>query len=149
MDIIGYEGLYKIYCNGDVLGLKRNKFLKPYKDTEGYLIVKLCKDGKGKEFKLHRILGIHFIPNPLNKSCIDHINRIRNDNRLENLRWATPEENNSNKSLSKNNKLGHQNISYDNINKFRFTITRKGLTHQKYFKTLEDALDYKNNYLSI
>tara|TARA_R110001632_G_C11040622_1_gene383202 strand:- start:11 stop:466 length:456 start_codon:yes stop_codon:yes gene_type:complete len=151
MDIIGYEGLYKIYSNGDVLGLKRNKFVKPHLNKQtGYIQIKLCKDSKIKIFKVHRLLGIHFIPNSENKPCIDHINRDRLDNRIENLRWATIQENNCNTTIKKNNKLGHKNICYNKSdNRFRFKITRNEIAHNKYFKTLEDALNYKNNYLSL
>ena len=149
MDIINYEGLYKIYSNGDVLGLKRNKFLKPFKNTIGYLQVELWKDGKGKKFLVHRLQGIHFIPNPENKSCIDHINRDKLDNRIENLRWATHEENMSNKSIYKNNKLGHQYICYHKLKKkFRFSIERNKVRHIKDFKTLEEAIEYKKNYIN-
>ena len=92
--------------------LKRNKFIAPCKHYKGYIQINLNKDGKRKIYYLHRLLAIHFIPNPVIKPCIDHINRIRDDNRIENLRWATPEENMSNKTIHKNNKLGHMNISY-------------------------------------
>ena len=46
--------------------------------------------------RIHRVVAMAFIPNPLNKPCIDHINTIRNDNRVENLRWCTFSENNLN-----------------------------------------------------
>ena len=51
------------------------------------------KDGKSRSIGVHRLVGEAFIPNPENKPQIDHINTIRNDNRVENLRWATPFEN--------------------------------------------------------
>ena len=46
---------------------------------------------------VHRIVAETFIPNPENKSEVDHINRIRNDNRVENLRWVTRLENAQNR----------------------------------------------------
>ena len=48
--------------------------------------------------KKHRILALQFIENPDNLPEIDHINRIRTDNRLENLRWVSNSENQKNKS---------------------------------------------------
>lgn len=42
---------------------------------------------------IHRAVAELFIPNPENKSCVDHINTIRTDNRVDNLRWTTQKEN--------------------------------------------------------
>ena len=71
----------------------RTKEIKPHKNTDGYMQVHLCKNGKTKTFLVHRLLATAFIPNPENKPCIDHLNGIRDDNRLENLRWVTHKEN--------------------------------------------------------
>lgn len=51
---------------------------------------------------LHRIVATLFIPNPENKKCVDHINGVRDDNRIENLRWCSHKEN-SNFELAKQN----------------------------------------------
>jgi len=56
-------------------------------------------------------LTLHFIQNTNNLPIIDHINRNRKDNRLENLRWATQYDNMRNKTKTKNNKLGLKHIS--------------------------------------
>lgn len=59
--------------------------------NNGYVFI-TCGQRK-KKLRVHRIVAETFIPNPENKSEVDHINRIRNDNRVENLRWVTREEN--------------------------------------------------------
>lgn len=62
----------------------------------GYAHVTLCKNGAQKQWRVHRLVAMAFIPNPENKPFIDHINTVRNDNRVENLRWVTRIENRNN-----------------------------------------------------
>ena len=95
-DIAGYEGLYQVSNLGRVKSLKKGRWgtgkeriLKPAKDGNGYLFVKLCKDGNSKMYHIHRLVADAFIPNPDNLPTVDHINRDRTDNRVENLRWAS------------------------------------------------------------
>ena len=61
-----------------------------------YYQISLNKNNNQKSFRLHRIVALSFIPNPLNKPLIDHINTNRMDNRIENLRWVTIKENMNN-----------------------------------------------------
>lgn len=81
--------LYFISNLGRVL--KGDLELKPYIDNNGYLRIHLS----GKQFRIHRLIAIAFIPNPENKRTVNHINGIKTDNRLENLEWATDSENNT------------------------------------------------------
>lgn len=89
---------YEVSNLGNVRSTKNNKerFLKPQKDKDGYLIVCLYKNNIRKCCKIHRLVGQAFIPNPDNKPEIDHINTDRTDNRVENLRFVTPKENRNN-----------------------------------------------------
>ena len=86
---------YVIHPCGTILKIYNNKTkeLKPYKEKIGYMRLSLSENGKSKKFYVHRLLATAFIPNPENKKCVDHINGVKDDNRLENLRWLTHKEN--------------------------------------------------------
>ena len=97
-DIVGYEGLYQVSSNGVIRSLNYNhtgkeKVLSNVINSQGYCHISLWKDKTKKVMKVHRLVAQTFIPNPDNKPFIDHINGIRSDNRVENLRWTTPKEN--------------------------------------------------------
>ena len=146
MEIIDYQN-YLIYNDGKVQNKKTKRYLKPITNRSGYLYVNFSKDGKRKTHRIHRLVGLHYIPNPENKRCIDHINRIRTDNRVENLRWVTHSENSQNQGVRKNNKLGIKNISYNKINnRYKYEKIIQGVKHIKYFITLKEAEEYKKLY---
>lgn len=67
-----------------------------YLDGTGYYRVRV----DGKIYRVHRLVAETFIPNPAGLPEIDHINRDRSDNRVENLRWATRSENTRNTKSS-------------------------------------------------
>lgn len=73
-------------------GRKRVWRTKGTKTKNGYKAVHI----NGKRYSVHRLIAEAFIPNPENKPFIDHINTIRDDNRVQNLRWCTYEENQNN-----------------------------------------------------
>ena len=111
-DIEGYEGLYQVSNMGRVRSLdrevwngngwytKKGKIINgSIAKSEGYLRVTLVKDRKRTIKKIHRLTAEAFIPNPDNKPCVDHINTVRTDNRVENLRWVTHKENCNNKNI--------------------------------------------------
>lgn len=93
--IKGYENLYSIDEEGKVYSYRKNHYMKLIDDGKGYLQVSLSKNGKRKTYKVHRLVAETFIENPQNLPCVNHINEIRNDNRVENLEWCTYEYNNS------------------------------------------------------
>ena len=112
-DIDGYEG-YQVSNFGRVRSLDRidsnnhplnGVILKPYISNSGYLLVGLYKQQRCYKKLVHRLVAEAFIPNPENKSEIDHINTIKTENTVflnedgsinyekTNLRWTTRKEN--------------------------------------------------------
>lgn len=72
---------------------RKGKVLKLETTIDGYYRATMSIDGKSKRVLVHRLVAIAFIDNPKNKPFINHINGIRNDNRVENLEWCTNSEN--------------------------------------------------------
>ena len=63
--------------------------LKPKRQRNGYLKVRIGS----KEMRVHRLVALAFIPNPMNKPDVNHIDGNKENNRVENLEWVTKSEN--------------------------------------------------------
>ena len=112
MEIVDYPN-YLIYEDGRVYNQKFKRYVKPRNNKYGYYQCKLCKNGKPKSVMIHRLVAIHYIPNPDNKPCIDHIDGNKINNNINNLRWVSHIENgNAFRSIPTNNTSGIKNISY-------------------------------------
>lgn len=71
-DIKGYEGLYAATSCGRIFSYRAKKFLKPRITKKGYCRVLLYKDGKGKDFYIHRLVAEAYLDNPENLPQVNH-----------------------------------------------------------------------------
>jgi NUMOD4 motif/HNH endonuclease len=62
---------------------------KQFTDKDGYLYLSLTNEFAKKNVKVHRLVGVSFIPNPNELPVLDHIDRCKTNNKVSNLRWAS------------------------------------------------------------
>ena len=94
LPVLGYEGRYDISNLGKVRSLhhKSVKYLKPSVSNTGYERVALW-NGRITKFSVHRLVATHFIPNPLSKEEVNHIDGNKTNNNADNLEWVSRSEN--------------------------------------------------------
>lgn len=94
-DILEFDGLYKVNELGEVYKFNSNglKKMKNQIDKDGYEVLNFKFGGKIIGRKVHRLVAQHYIPNPLNKRCVNHIDGIKTNNKVDNLEWVTHSEN--------------------------------------------------------
>lgn len=149
--IKGFEGLYEISNMGKVKTLRRIYYSGRYhinaklqeeriKNTtvapNGYEIVNLMKDGRGKGHSMHTLVWDNFGDAPrINNLQVDHIDENKLNNKFDNLQLMTPKANHR-KSLKRDLPVG----VVPHFNRFRSQITKYGLTHYLgIFNTPEEA----------
>ena len=89
--IAGWEGRYEISDTGLVRRTVDGHLISRSTTIYGYRVVNL--QHPKKQFLVHRLVGLGFIENPLNKPHINHIDNNRSNNDFRNLEWCTPLEN--------------------------------------------------------
>lgn len=100
--VTGYEGIYEVSNLGRVKSLKRRdcinslrqaRILRQNNDSDGYLMVNLCKDRGGVMAKVHRIVAAAFVVNVGKLPAVNHTDGNKKNNCVQNLEWCTNHQN--------------------------------------------------------
>lgn len=144
---------YEISNLGKVKNSKTGRILKP-KLLRGYKYVCLRKNNQNIFKQVHRLVAEMFIPNPLNKPCVNHKDYDRGNNCASNLEWVSHSENQlySRKNISKGH-IAFSKNPYPNITKnkngYQFQMRDgKNKRIRKWFKTLDEAIAFKEEYVA-
>jgi hypothetical protein len=144
-EIPGFPG-YVVDKIGCVYGPKHTAMAHQINPKTGYLSLGTGSRKERKRLYIHRAVALAWIPNPNNYSTVDHINRNKQDNRLENLRWADRRT----QSLNKGHKpgiLGEKYI-YNYRQKYLIQI---GIYNKLYkselYSTLAEAVEERDQLL--
>ena len=114
--------------------LGSNTFVTTYVDRlTGYVLIHLNR----RTYKLHRILARHFIENPDDLPQVDHIDRIKTNNSIENLRWVTTSENMRNRTVAAYGRREYLNNPPNDITEIR-TFNDVEYEENKYFFCFEN-----------
>ena len=146
----GYEGLYEVSSLGRVKSLeriidgigrgfprvKKESILTPGVAGNGYLFVNLSKDGLAKEYFVHRLVALAFIPNQDNKGDVNHKDGNKRNNIVDNLEWCTRKEN-----VQHAYRLGLIPLHRNQPNKKQVEIS-DGMGFVKVFRCIADAASF-------
>ena len=122
------EGQYAATRDGKIWSRKTKKFIAMQKIYSGYMKVDLSFYGRKTPRFVHRLVAEAYLKNPEGKKEVHHLNAIRHDNRVDNLCWATREENNQAAWDSGNKKFIRTKKFDQNIKKaFKAAMKARGL----------------------
>lgn len=143
-DIHGFEDEYQINEIGEVYNKKTSKLCKQKKERHGYMTVSI----KRRNMSVHKLLLSSFTLIPTADHMVDHINGLRDDNRLENLRWVTNSENQQNAKLGNKNNSGIKGVRLKPVkcNGIEYYywigyIKHQGKSYEKNFPNTDEGFD--------
>ena len=91
--VVGFEDYYRVSNTGKVFSIRSNRYLNQAPKHTGYRDIELNVNGKASYKRMHRLVAEAFIPNPLNKPAVNHIDGNKLNNNASNLEWVTNSEN--------------------------------------------------------
>ena len=139
-----YEGLYEVSNLGRVNSLftRKGKIMKPKSEKDGYLRIGFWKEGKQKYYNVHRLVAESFcLEKEEYQNQINHINKIKSDNRLDNLEWVSNIENHFHKNINLNNTSKYVGVAWDSRKRkwVSYINFNKKKVHLGVFDSEEDA----------
>lgn len=142
-------GKVKITANS---ATRKERILKPLIQNRGYYRVALYKNNKPKFESIHRIIAKLFIPNPENKSQVNHIDGDKSNNHSENLEWCTARENIDHAVINRMSACGERN-GKAKLKAIDITLIKEKLNNREPVKDIANAYnvsihtiyDIKNN----
>ncbi|KKM61143.1 hypothetical protein LCGC14_1534740 [marine sediment metagenome] len=159
--IEGYDGMYLISSDGSIKSVGRivkhktkgkktihERILEKRMMPFGYMLVSLWKNNNQKTYRVSRLVASAFIPNPLDKPTVNHINGNKTDDRVENLEWATYKENEQHAWRTGLKTKGPMaGKSHTKETRHKMSISRKGI--RNYSKLSQNQVDeIRNLYAS-
>lgn len=90
---VNLSGKYKVSNFGNVLNVKTGRVLRVRLNDCGYNRVSFLVNGKCKNYLVHRLVALQFIPNSRELSSVNHVDFNRLNNRVDNLEWINHEDN--------------------------------------------------------
>ncbi len=147
MEIENTNGKYLIYDDGKIWSNQSNRFIKPFIMNKGYQMIRLYDNKVLKRYTIHRLVAQHYLPNPNNFPQVDHIDRNKTNNNVNNLRWVDNSENQVNKPNY--GKIPYRHIYLFNnkswkiqIRRYRKSLFTKCYNIKKY--SLEEVVRFRN-----
>ena len=136
---------YFISTRGRVFSKKKGDMRELKPSFNKYLKVILYKEGKSYTKRIHRLVCETFLKRVEGKNVVDHINRNKLDNRLENLHWVNYRENNINKGMHSRNTSGKTGVRFHKSSKrWRgFIQVEANKLKEKCFKTKQEAINWR------
>jgi hypothetical protein len=131
---------YFIDFNGNIFG--KNGFLKAHLDGNGYLFVVLYHNKKRNTKKVHRLVAQTFLNNPNNFPAVDHIDRNKSSNNVNNLRWVTIQKNGHNR-VDNNEHLNIMRRNDRDGYRVQFSIKSRK-TIDRTFDNISDAIEFRD-----
>ena len=122
------------------------RILKAGLNIRGYFTVILYQNNTKRSTTIHRLVATTFIPNPFNYSCVDHIDRNKQNNHISNLRWGSYSQNAINCKMMARNTSGVKGVCYDKTSKLwcsNYYCQNEHKQIKKYFKTKEEAVEHR------
>jgi hypothetical protein len=155
-DIKGFGNRYSVSTEGRVRSNQRElksgkirpeKILKLSRDTGGYLSFCSCLNGSQKRLRVHKLVAEHFL-GPSDNMVVNHIDSNKLNNRLENLEYVSQRVN-VEKWYKKSKEGLPVGITKAGTSSFRATVwVGNKVALQKQFKTLEQAISARKDFLS-